>query len=181
MFEGHSSDTDEDGEQEASRFSIANLGLVPRDVLCCRSNHHNGHTDCRQSCRQRPHSDQPERLPVDLRSRAGRCRWRCTRDVGGDVSRRDRKAAFEVRADRHVNAQNDRSEMDQRLIKGDAIVWPPRAGGGQGHEAEPGERARGADVPWVGDHEAASGMELVERLAAIGISGHRRTHGPLLP
>jgi hypothetical protein len=51
--------------------------------------------------------------------------------------------------------------MTQRLTQGHAVVAAPqrpgeaRAGGGQGGEAEPLEKAGAADVPGVGDNEAA--------------------------
>ena len=109
---------------------------------------------------------------------SGEAGGRRTCDVGGDGSRRDPKAAFEVGADRHVHALDDRSDMREGLIQRDPIVRAPerpgesRAGSGKGREPEPCERARTADIPWVRDHEATRCVEAVERFAAIGIRCH---------
>ena len=100
-------------------------------------------------------------------------------DVGGDAGRLDREAALEVGVHRHVDRCGDASDVGQRLVQRDLVVAPaqrpgePRAGGGERGEAEPGEDARAAEVPGIGDHEAAGLVQVAEAVDSIGDFGHR--------
>src|SRR6185503_18630565 len=85
-------------------------------------------------------------------------------------------------ADRKLNTRGERLEVRQRARQGHAMVGlslrprEPGAGGGQRPKAEPGERARAPEIPWVRDHETARAMELVEDSAAIRDQVHIRIH-----
>ena len=101
--------------------------------------------------------------------------------VGRDAVGLDGEATFEIGVDRHLSARGDRAEVGQHLVEGDRVVGPaerpgePRACRRERLEAESRERAGAADIPRIGDDEAAARMEIAERGDPICLTGHRPT------
>ena len=94
----------------------------------------------------------------------------------------DREAALEVGVDRHSHAAGDRAQVRQRLLQRHAVVRPAQrpgeagAGGRQRREAQLREQAGAAEVPRVGDHEAAGLVQLAEALPSFCEGGHSRRY-----
>src|SRR4029453_2716421 len=101
---------------------------------------------------------------------------------GSDVLRhllgRRREAAFEVRADGHLHAPRDGSEMGQRLVEGHLLILPAQRPGEAGARrrqravTEPGEQPGAPQVPGIRDHEAAGLVELAKDSVAILVISH---------
>src|SRR6185437_8784794 len=90
--------------------------------------------------------------------------------VGGDFVRLVGEAALEVRVDGDADGARDPAKVLQCLVAPHAVVGArqrPRVPGARGRERLEShllERDGGADVPRVRDHEAALGVQPVERL-----------------
>src|SRR5262249_35813247 len=88
-------------------------------------------------------------------------------------------AALEVRVQRNAHGAAHGPKMRQDGLERYVIVAPPlrpresRARGGQGHKAEPFQKARAADVPGIGDDEASRPVELVKSI-------RHRTHATIV-
>ena len=82
-------------------------------------------------------------------------------DILRDGFRHRREAALEVGINGNRDAAGDCPEVAQDLVEGHVVVRPAqrpgeaRAGGGERRETELGQEAGAADVPGVGDDEAA--------------------------
>jgi hypothetical protein len=82
-------------------------------------------------------------------------------DVGPDLFRFVRETALEIGVDRQIDRAAQRFEVPADLVERDAVVGladrPSKAGAGGGDrlEAHVLQRPRAADVPGVGQHEAA--------------------------
>src|SRR5262249_24392170 len=95
-----------------------------------------------------------------------------------DFGRRGRIAGFEIGVHRQIAGGHDRSDMRQHAIAADGVVRQSqrpgrtRARGGDRFEAEMLEIARAADIPRIGNDEAAALMERTKHAALLGDAGH---------
>jgi hypothetical protein len=100
------------------------------------------------------------------------------RHVGRHALGRDREPAFEVAVDRHVHRVRDGTEVGERLFERHVVVGAAdgpgesRARRGEGRKPELHEGLRAADVPRVGDDEAAGCVKLAERRDMIDGANH---------
>ena len=104
---------------------------------------------------------------------------RGTRHVGRDTVRLDRVAALEVGVDGDLHRARDRLEMAEHLVEGHPGIGPtqgpgePGARRREGLEAEHLEVPGAADVPRIGDDEAAGLVQRAERGRAVDGRGHQ--------
>ncbi len=100
----------------------------------------------------------------------------------GDLARRGRITRLEIGVHRQITRSHDRRHVRQHRVapyRGVRQAERPgraRARGGDCLEPEMLEIARGADVPRIGDDEAAARMQCAERATLFGDGGHRNSY-----
>jgi len=114
------------------------------------------------------------RIGVDVNLHTGRWTFEEAVKYFMEAGGLDREAALEVAVHRNLDPAGDGLEVGQRVVEGHAVVGDPVRPGeagarrGQGGKAEPGEQPGAAEVPRIGEHEAAGLVESAEELDPLG-------------
>ena len=89
------------------------------------------------------------------------------------------KPFFEIGADGEIGGVDDGLDVAEHGVAADGAIGQARGegvaggGGGEGFEAEAGEEAGGACVPWVGDEEGAVALvQCAESVGLVCLGGH---------